>query len=66
VAVSSAASSASMVDLVMIVCLHATMAQNNISLTQIFHIKTLAQESVDLVDHIKTCSKDQYVIDIQA
>jgi hypothetical protein len=38
--------------------------QNNISLVQIFHIKTLAQECIDLIYHIKTCLKDQYNIDI--
>jgi hypothetical protein len=38
--------------------------QNNISLAQICHIKTLAQECLDLIYHVKTCSKDQYVIDI--
>jgi hypothetical protein len=42
------------------------LCYSNPSLTQIFHIKTLAQESLDLVDHVKTCSKDQYVIEIQA
>jgi hypothetical protein len=39
--------------------------ENNISLTKIFHIKVSTQEYLDLVDHIKTSAKDQYVIDIQ-
>jgi hypothetical protein len=42
------------------------MFRKNINLTQIFHIETLAQEGLDLIDQVKTCFKDQYAIDIQA
>jgi hypothetical protein len=40
--------------------------QNDINLSQIFHIKVLAHKGFDLFNHVKICIKNQYVINIQA